>query len=82
MPDTQERMKHTVLSFDAAEFRLSAQGAGYCFRCELPLDRNSDGWAALARVDRKVDQVFLVGGALCAACVADWNQWKRGPTNR
>ena len=77
MPDTQDRMQHTILSFSIREFLKEAPCIGHCFRCEVPVDPNSDDWTTLARVDEKVSREFLVGGVLCGPCVADWNRWKQ-----
>ena len=81
MPDTQDRMQHTILAHSLREFIKEAPRIGACFRCLVPVDPNSDDWATFARIDEKVDQQFAVGGVLCAACVADWNRWKRGSAN-
>lgn len=82
MPDTQDRMKHTILTHSLREFIKEAPRIGSCFRCLAPVDPDYDDWATFARIDEKVQQQFAVGGVLCASCVADWNRWKAQPIKK
>ena len=83
MTDLENRIDHTVVAHSLREFMEAAPRIGHCFRCVVPVDPSFNEWSTFARIDSIVGSDVIVGGVLCADCVADWNEWKdRSPGTR